>query len=137
MRHHRDRCCGNGTDMFCKFSSPFQFHGVCPAFLHQPSCIADSVINGRLIRHKRHICNYHGIFYTSCNRPCMMNHILHSHRQGIFISKHHHAQRISYQNHINSCLVYQLRHRIIISSEHGNFFSPLLCLLNCNNCILH
>lgn len=130
MGHYRNSGLYNGLDLRNDFHTALQLHRIAPAFFHKASRIGYGLIDGCLIGHKRHIDDHKGIFRTPGHGGAMMDHIFHRYGKGILITENHISERITDKNSVNSGVINQTCHRIIIGSHIDSFFPSAFAFLN-------
>ena len=55
----------------------------------------------------------------------MVQHLLHGNGQGIFIAQHHHGERVSHQDHVDSSLIQKARAGIVVGGQTSDEFFAL------------
>ena len=128
---HRNSGIYDCFDLRTHFHAAFQFDRIAASFLHQTSSIDKGIINRSLVRHKWHINDNQRIFSPTRYRCAVMDHVFHRNGNRVLVSKDHISQRITNQYAVYACFVDQFCRRIIISSQHCQFFAIFLCLLKC------
>ena len=85
MGTNRDGSVYDGFDLRADFFAAFQLDCLCTAFFHQASGIDNRVIDGSLVRHKRHVGDEQCIFDAAGNRCAVMDHVLHGDGERVFV----------------------------------------------------
>ena len=137
MGDNRNGSVYNRFDLLCHFKAAFQLDRLGSALFYQAARINNRVIHRSLVRHKRHVRHNQSVFRSSGDRFCVVNHILHGDRQGIFISQAHHSHGITYQNRVNPRLIHKLGKGIIVCRQHGNLLFFLFGFFKGSCCIFH
>ena len=122
MTHYRDSILSNFFYSFSNTFSTFKLYRCSMRFLQYSSCISESVISTKLIRHKRHINNYHCTVNTFCYSFRVINHFIHCYGQSSFVSLKNVAQRIANKDNIYSCFIKNFSSNKIVSGKCSNSY---------------
>jgi hypothetical protein len=90
------------------------------AFLQQPAGVAHRRARRNLERHERQIGDDEGPRLRSHHGARVVQHVRHRHRQRAVVPEHHHAERITDQDHIDTGTVGQPRERMIVGRHHDD-----------------
>ena len=137
MAHNGNAGLHNGPNLLSNAHAALELHGTRATFLHKAARIAHGLLDGRFIAHERHIDNDKRVFRAASDGSTMVDHVFHGYRNGVFVAKHHIAQRVADQNAVDARLVFELRRRVVIRSEHREFFALRLGGGKCCGSILH
>src|ERR1039458_8757176 len=101
-------------------------HRLGARLLDKASSVTQSVALCDMDRSERHVGHQKCPFDAAPYRTRVVQHLLHSNRQGIFIAQHHHAERVADQDHVNAGLIHQPRAGIVVGGQTSDDFLTLL-----------
>ncbi len=106
-----------------------QFHGIHAAVLQQTTGVAHRLGPVSLVGHERHIADEIRVLRPAPHGLAVVQHLVHRHRHGGIIAQHHHAQRITDQDRVQSRPIRSQRAGIVVGGDHGDWLAPRLLLL--------
>jgi hypothetical protein len=108
------------------FASAFELDRFGPAFLDETAGVFHALFNTHMERLVGHVTDHQRLRFGAGDQGGMVNHFVHGHFQGVFLSLQHHAQRISDQDDINAGVGGDPRGREIIGRHRSDLFTPAL-----------
>ena len=87
-----------------------------------------------LICTERHIAYHQRTVSTLDNALGMVNHLVESHRQSGHITGHNIRCRVTNKYHVNTGLVDELGHRVVIGCKHGDFLATTFHFYQARSC---
>ena len=79
-----------------------------------------------LVGAKGHIHHHQRTVHSTHHRCGVVDHLVERNRQRAFKARHHVRRRITHQDHIDTSLIQDASHRVIVRSEHGDVLPPIL-----------
>ena len=126
MSHHGNICSDDGSDGFSSPFPTFQLDRMSATFLHQSTCVLQSLGRADLVGHERHIGDDQAALGCPADQRTVVDHIFERYRQRMTVPLHHHAQRVADQLDVNPCFIQDLRGGIIVRSDHHDLRPCLL-----------
>ena len=126
MPHDRNAGLCHGPHLRADFPAALKLDGMGPAFLHEPSGVADSVLHAYLEAQERHIAHEQGVTRSAGDAERVMHHIVHGHGHRVGHAHHDHSERIAHEDHIRASGAHKAGHGVVVRRDHGDFLAPVL-----------
>ena len=101
-------------------------HCVGLRFLHDADGVADCHLRIALIGAEGHVDHYQRVLGGAGHALGVVDHLVDGDGDGGLVSGHHVGGRVSDQDHVYPCLVYDTGRGVVVCCEHGDFLAFLL-----------
>ncbi len=130
MAHHRNFRIEHATHQIHTLAPAFKLYRFGSAFFHEPCGVAHAFLHVTLIGAKRHVSDDQRRFHSPAHSAGVMQHFFHGDRKRAVIAQHHLGERIAHQDHVYAGFINQTRCGVVVGSQAGDKFMPLLFLLD-------
>ncbi len=98
-------------------------HHLRAAFFHEARGIADGVFGVNMIRPVGHVSQQQRALHAAAHRLHMVQHLVHSDRERVVVTKNGLGERVADQNHLDAGFIHQARGGVVVGGEAGNGFA--------------
>ena len=114
MPHDRNAGREDALDRFEDLLAAFELHGVGLGLLHDPDGRVEGHLRIALIGSERQVDHHQRPFDGTHDRTGMINHRIERNGNRRLVTRHDVGGRVAHQNHVDTCGVDDLRHRIVV-----------------------
>ena len=103
----------------------FDFDGFYAGLLDHAAGIAQSLVGVHLVAHERQVTYDQSTLCSRSDQASVIEHLLHRDRDGCLATLHNHGDRITDQQHVETCFIQQSRHRVVVRGQRGDGLATL------------
>ena len=129
MTHHGNTSGQDSLNRFSNFGAALKFDGVAAGFLHDADGGFKRLTRVPLVGSKRHVNDQQGAVHGSLNALSVVDHVVEGHGHRGDLTGHDVGRGVPYEDDVNTCLVDKAGKGVIVSRQHGDFFTRPLHFL--------
>ena len=111
---------GEAADQRGARAAALDFDGLRAGIFHEADGVAGGFARGGVVGAVGHVRDEEGVAQAAGNRAGVVQHLVESNGEGIFVAENDHAQRVADQHHVDARLVDQTGGRIVIRGDCGD-----------------
>ena len=128
MSHYGNACAKDAFDAFADFGAAFDLYGFGMAFLHYADGGSESFLGVALVGAERHVAYHKRALCTFYHAFGVVDHLVEGYRESGDIAGHDVGGRVTYKYYINTCLIHEAGHGVVVGGEHGDLLAALFHL---------